>query len=613
MNITGKPSADGLVYVTCPKLDCATQLRVKPKSAKSTVTCASCGHKFALNVSDSAAGAASNGPPPLPSTSKRADENPLRFDIEDKPPTASHKPSRPNHSREVDDERRAERRRDKGEKKSVPVGLIVGGVLAGVLFIGGIAVGAVYVLREPTKGITPVTTGPGDERSSSPSTYVTSGMETSKPVRVSTSEPEMTSAATKSSSRPTMTEPDEEAVVQVVAPETKPAAPEPAAAQPQPPKGKTPPKKKGGPPGPVNKDAIETVKKSTALIEGKGGWGTGFVIRPGIVMTNAHVIKGFMLNDLTVSFVTLDDTAPPKLKPTLLYTDPRRDLAILRVVTDRPPLEVTETGTELSGLEVAIVGNPVGDAGQAQINKVTTGKLSAPIRRDAGWTYYELSAQAYFGNSGGPVVDAKSGKLVGVIQSILGDGKRKSYCIPFGEALRALDSLPASKEDEPKATKIAQARHYLDYIADHLPGMELDAQDAMVGQLNKLRAKASGGDVTVTVRTKDGRLSTMSLAEFMTLMKERHSANYPNFTKVLPIVNGSSEIPSSLKQLMRERIETYDSMYSLASQSTKTEKAFKEAMDSRKAANVKKAKDFKEAYDKFLDDLERSLPASKSK
>jgi S1-C subfamily serine protease len=561
-----------------------------------TVICANCGHRFILEVADLDPAAGPGIPPPLPPTSATIDECPFRSNEDAK----ANRPKRPREF--TDDDCRSEQRREKDVQKAVPVGLVVGGVVAAVLLIGGVALGAVFVLRESASEYTPVATGSSSESKSNPAPQTTPSTEVSNSATVTTSQP-----ATK--------DPVEEADVPVV--DSEPNPPAPAARQSQPPKEKTPPKKKGvfpgGPVGPFNKDAIETVKKSTALIEGKGGWGTGFVIRAGIVMTNAHVIKGFMLGDLTVSFVTLDDTAPPKLKPTLLYTDPRRDLAILRVDTDRPPLEVTETGAELSGLEVAIVGNPVGDAGQAQINKVTTGKLSAPIRRDAGWTYYELNAQAYFGNSGGPVVDAKSGKLVGVIQSILGDGKRKSYCIPFGEALRAVDSLPTSKEDEPKATKIAQARHYLDYIADHLPGMELDAQDAMIGQLNKLRAKASGGDVTVTVRTKDGRISTMSLTEFMALLKERRSANYPNFTKVMPIINGSSEIPSSLKQLMRERIETYDSMYSLANQSTKTEKAFKDAMDSRKTANVSKAKSFKEAYDKFLDELERSLPASKSK
>ena len=33
MSITGKQSADGLVYLSCPKSDCGAKLRIKPKSA----------------------------------------------------------------------------------------------------------------------------------------------------------------------------------------------------------------------------------------------------------------------------------------------------------------------------------------------------------------------------------------------------------------------------------------------------------------------------------------------------------------------------------------------------------------------------------------------------
>jgi hypothetical protein len=156
------------------------------------------------------------------------------------------------------------------------------------------------------------------------------------------------------------------------------------------------------------------------------------------------------------------------------------------------------------------------------------------------------------------------------------------------------------------------ARHYLDYISDHLPDMEKNADIAMEGQLNRLRAKAFGGDVTVTLTTPDGRRSVYTLAEFMDILKEKHAKKYPVFQKVMPLVSGSSEMPSALKQLMRLRVETYLNMYSLANQSTNTERAFVQAMDARKLANARAAKAFTEAYDKWLDELERK-PIEKDK
>jgi hypothetical protein len=591
MNVVGKPNADGLVYIKCPKADCAAGLRIKPKSAHTTVTCANCGNKFVLDVAEAGA---SGSPPPIP---KQAGKN--RDTDEPK-----REPGRPKHPWEVDDEdrrreRREERRRQREEEKSFPAGLVVG-IAGGALILIAIAVVAViYFTRDdsPSKPSTPVASGPVAEKTGPGS--VGTGATTTSP---------SPSIATGSSTIPPAKSTD---LAKVDPPKSTNGGPDNVT----PSKGKTPPKKKGPtkpptktPDSPV-RDAIEVVKKSTALIEGKGGWGTGFVIRPGIVMTNAHVINGFLLNDLSVSFVSLDDTAPPKLKPTLLFSDSRRDLAILRVDTDRPPLEMTEPGTDLAGMSVAVVGNPADRAKQAQINKVTTGKLSNPIRRDAGWTYYELNAEAYFGNSGGPVVNEKTGKLVGVMQSILGDGKQKSYCIPYGEALLALSTLPESKSDEPKATRIASGRHYLEYVADHMGEMELNAEDAMSGQLVRLQAKSVGARVEVTVRTTGGRTTTMSLTEFMELLRSKHATVYPTFSKTaMPAVEASSEIPSELKRLTRQRIEAYMNMYGLANQATNTEKAFREAMDARKAASVKAARAFKDAYDKFLDEMERRPP-----
>jgi S1-C subfamily serine protease len=361
-------------------------------------------------------------------------------------------------------------------------------------------------------------------------------------------------------------------------------------------------------------EILARVKKSTALIEAKDCWGTGFVIRPGLIVTNAHVIAGRSIRDFTVSFVSLDDTAPPRLKAVLLFLDIRRDLAILRVDSDRPPLETAGPGLDLQGLEVAVVGNPKGDANQAEINKVTTGRLSAPIRRDAGWTYYELSATAYFGNSGGPVVDLKSGKLVGVMQSILGDGKSKSYCIPFGEAIGAINALPA-KEHEPKAVKIAAGRHALEYISGKLPEIEKNASRAMDVQCTLLRIKAQGPRSRYVM--EDGSL--LSKPEIMAIWTEvMHALKEPLAevmqtidAELLPAIKASAEIPTALKDLARQRVVACEYMRELANSTTDTEKSFQRHMIERRSSSIARAKEFDAAYKKYLDAVE--VGAAKAK
>jgi S1-C subfamily serine protease len=470
----------------------------------------------------------------------------------------------------------------------------VGGGLAALIVVGGIVFGVIYALKDKEpRPDNSVVSGKSTTVEPAPSTPVAVFSVPSNAVTVL---PKAKAQVTPKAAPPIVTKND---------PEEIPDEPTPIGSQ------KTPKKPKGSAKKTpeIAPDVLALTKKSTALIEAKGGWGTGFVIAPNLIMTNAHVLSGRMLDEFRVSFVSLDDTAPAPLKPTLLYVDNRRDIAILRVTTDRPPLEMVPSGTELQGMEVAIVGNPKGEAGQAQINKVTTGRLAAPVRRDAGFTYYELLCEAYFGNSGGPVIDLKSGKLVGVIQSILGDGKTKSYCIPFGEAKKAVAGLPP-KEKEAEATRIATARHYLDYISERMPELERNADFAMQAQLANLLT--GGGDgVTVTVTTADGKSFSMTLGELMSELKDKHATTYKNIQSVMPIVNNSSEIPSLLRQLMRERIETCGNMRGLANSRTNLETTFRKEMTARKSANDAKAKAFDKEYEKFLDSVASKATAGK--
>jgi hypothetical protein len=282
----------------------------------------------------------------------------------------------------------------------------------------------------------------------------------------------------------------------------------------------------------------------------------------------------------------------------LLHFDKRRDLAILKVDTDRTPLEFTPSGTELSHMEVAVIGNPRGDAGQAEINKVTTGKLSAPIRRDAGWTYYELSAQAYFGNSGGPVVDAKTGKVVGVMQSILGDGKNKSYCIPYGEATRALDHLPADDKQEAAAIRVAAARYSLEVIASRMPEMETKADIAMNAQCLRLLGKSAG--LEFLFKLPDG--TVVSLSEYLTALKVLFKELSPEAGKARTAVDrASSDIPKSLRDAVSLRLETCWAMYNLANSTTNTLKGFEDAINKRKATSNAAVKKFDTEYAAHLD------------
>jgi len=285
MSVTANLAPDGSAQVHCPRPGCAAVLRVQPRGPRTWVTCsaAGCGHRFLLDVPELVAAA-----PPL----RDRDDRPRR------------------------------RLRPEAGGNGLVAALVAGAAIVVLLVGGALVFGIVWFLRD--KAATPPNAG---EVAQTPAPVL--------------APPEVPPARPKLPADP----PREEVEPAPAAPVEEPAGPRPVAAPP-----KTGPARAPFARGPdaMAKDALDAVKKSTALIERKdGGSGSGFVIRSGLVMTNFHVISGSSLDELSVRFVSLDDTAPPALKPTLLYCHPERDRAILKVETDRPPLEFCPPDTKL--------------------------------------------------------------------------------------------------------------------------------------------------------------------------------------------------------------------------------------------------------------------------
>ncbi len=139
--------------------------------------------------------------------------------------------------------------------------------------------------------------------------------------------------------------------------------------------------------------------------------GSGFIIdSSGIVVTNNHVIEG--AEEITV--ILQDDTS---LKAKLLGRDPRTDLAVLQVETDRklPAVKFGDSDALRIGDWVVAIGNPFGLGGS-----VTAGILSARSRSINNETlvdFLQTDAAINRGNSGGPLFNLK-GEVVGINTAI---------------------------------------------------------------------------------------------------------------------------------------------------------------------------------------------------
>ncbi len=139
--------------------------------------------------------------------------------------------------------------------------------------------------------------------------------------------------------------------------------------------------------------------------------GSGFIIdASGIVVTNNHVVENG--TDIKVTLqggVTLDAT--------LLGTDPKTDLAVLKVNTDKPLPFVSfgDSDSARVGDWVIAVGNPFGLGGT-----VTAGIVSARARDIGAGPYddfLQVDASINPGNSGGPTFNAK-GEVIGINTAI---------------------------------------------------------------------------------------------------------------------------------------------------------------------------------------------------
>jgi serine protease Do len=167
------------------------------------------------------------------------------------------------------------------------------------------------------------------------------------------------------------------------------------------------------------------------------GAGSGFVIdEDGYIATNYHVVEG--ASDVVV---TLD--SGEKLEATVVGTDPRTDLALLRVRNgaELPAVRLGDSDQSRIGDWVLAIGNPFGLGGSA-----TAGIISArgrDIQSGPYDDYLQVDAAINSGNSGGPVFNA-AGEVIGINTAIFspnGGNIGIGFAIPSNQARNVLDEL----------------------------------------------------------------------------------------------------------------------------------------------------------------------------
>jgi len=165
--------------------------------------------------------------------------------------------------------------------------------------------------------------------------------------------------------------------------------------------------------------------------------GSGFVIdATGVIVTNNHVIEG--ADEITVNF-----NNGTKLTATLLGTDEKTDLAVLKVepVAPLPALPFGDSEVLRVGDWVMAIGNPFGLGGT-----VTVGIVSARNRDINSGPYdnfIQTDASINRGNSGGPLFNME-GEVIGINTAIIsptGGSIGIGFAIPSSTALNVINQL----------------------------------------------------------------------------------------------------------------------------------------------------------------------------
>ncbi|MBS0392036.1 MAG: DegQ family serine endoprotease [Proteobacteria bacterium] len=169
------------------------------------------------------------------------------------------------------------------------------------------------------------------------------------------------------------------------------------------------------------------------------GEGSGFIIDPnGIVLTNAHVVKG--ATDVTVKL-----TDRREFRAKVLGADPKTDIAVLKIDAHNLPTVKLGNSADLKvGDWVLAIGSPFGFE-----NSVTAGVVSAKGRSlpdDSFVPFIQTDAAVNPGNSGGPLFNA-AGEVVGInsqIYSRSGGFQGLSFAIPIEVATRVEQQIVAT-------------------------------------------------------------------------------------------------------------------------------------------------------------------------
>lgn len=168
--------------------------------------------------------------------------------------------------------------------------------------------------------------------------------------------------------------------------------------------------------------------------------GSGMIIRnDGYIVTNNHVVE--RAQRITVR---LDNDR--EYPATLVGTDPRTDVAVLKIKSDKPlpTVELGDSDKIEVGQWAIAIGNPFGFEHTVTVGVISAKGRQTPLDGPASYQdYIQTDASINPGNSGGPLVDLY-GRVVGINNHIFtrtGGNMGIGFAIPINNAKPVIAEL----------------------------------------------------------------------------------------------------------------------------------------------------------------------------
>ncbi|MGH3833669.1 MAG: MarP family serine protease [Pseudonocardiaceae bacterium] len=165
--------------------------------------------------------------------------------------------------------------------------------------------------------------------------------------------------------------------------------------------------------------------------------GSGFVVAPQRVITNAHVVAG--TDQVQV------ETANGTLDADVVSYDPEVDVAVLKVPGLRAPVLQLAPKPATSGVSGLVLGYPLDGpytASAARVRDLI--HLRGPDIYNAATVVrnvYTVRAQVRSGNSGGPLLD-ESGQVLGLVFGAAVDNDETGFVLTDEEIVNAVTAAP---------------------------------------------------------------------------------------------------------------------------------------------------------------------------